>query len=158
MDVPIAESSFRGVCMRFVSFAEGVDVVMSKEGVMTMKGFSEGFIVECKMKLLEAKREILNRVRTARVEFAALDRAGGDDADQTMNLLAENDFLTSQTRLKEQLLEIEQALARIESGRFGVCEETEEPIELERLRALPWTRLSIEGAEIREVVQRKFAR
>lgn len=158
MDVPIAETSFRGVFMRFAE-AVKMDAVMSpEEGVMTMKGFSEGFILECKMKLIESKREILNRVRTARVEFAALDRTGGDDADQTMNLLAENDFLSAQTRLKEQLLEIELALARIESGRFGICEETEEPIELERLRALPWTRLSIEGAEIREVVHRKFAR
>lgn len=123
-----------------------------------MKSFTESFIRECKMQLLEAKRDILNRVRNSRNEYAALDRAGGDEADQTMALMAENDFLTAQTRMKELLLEIEFALSRIESGRFGVCEETEEPIEIERLRALPWTRLSIEGAEIRETVKRKFAR
>ena len=75
-----------------------------------------------------------------------------------MALMAENDFLTAQTRMKELLLEIEFALSRIESGRFGICEETEELIETERLRALPWTRLSIEGAEIRETGQHKFAR
>ena len=123
-----------------------------------MKSFTESFIQECKMQLLEAKRDILNRVRNSRSEYATLDRAGGDEADQTMALMAENDFLTAQTRMKELLLEIEFALARIESGRFGVCEETEETIEVERLRALPWTRLSIEGAEIRETVKRKFAR
>jgi DnaK suppressor protein len=123
-----------------------------------MKSFTESFIQQCKMQLLEAKRDILNRVRSSRSEYAALDRAGGDEADQTMALMAENDFLTAQTRMKELLLEIEFALARIESGRFGICEETEEPIEQERLRALPWTRLSIEGAEIRETVRRKFAR
>ena len=50
------------------------------------------------------------------------------------------------------------ALARIEQGTFGVCEETEEVIESERLLAIPWTRLSIEGAEIREAVSRRFAR
>lgn len=123
-----------------------------------MRSFTESFIQECKMQLLEAKRDILNRVRNSRNEYAALDRAGGDEADQTMALMAENDFLTAQTRMKELLLEIEFALSRIESGRFGICEETEEPIEAERLRALPWTRLSIEGAEIRETVKRKFAR
>jgi DnaK suppressor protein len=123
-----------------------------------MKTFTESFIQECKMQLLEAKRDILNRVRNSRNEYAAIDRAGGDEADQTMALMAENDFLTAQTRMKELLLEIEFALSRIESGRFGICEETEEPIEAERLRALPWTRLSIEGAEIRETVNRKFAR
>ncbi len=123
-----------------------------------MQSFTKSFIQECKMQLLEAKRDILNRVRNSRNEYAALDRAGGDEADQTMALMAENDFLTAQTRMKELLLEIEFALSRIESGRFGICEETEEPIEAERLRALPWTRLSIEGAEIRETVKRKFAR
>ena len=123
-----------------------------------MQSFTKSFIQECKTQLLEAKRDILNRVRNSRNEYATLDRAGGDEADQTMALLAENDFLTAQTRMKELLLEIEFALSRIESGRYGICEETEELIETERLRALPWTRLSIEGAELRETVKHKFAR
>ena len=68
------------------------------------------------------------------------------------------EFLSQQERLRTQLVEIENALARIENGTFGVCEETEEFIEHDRLRAIPWTRLSIEGAEIRESVNKKFAR
>ncbi len=124
----------------------------------TTTRLNDSFIRECKMALLETKRNIMNRVLRSRAEYETLDRGGGDEGDQTMALLAENDFLTAQSRLKEQLLEIELALARIETGRYGVCEETEEPIEEERLRALPWTRLSIEGAEIRESVRRKFAR
>lgn len=123
-----------------------------------MKRPSDTFVQECKIRLLEIKREILNRVRDTRMEWQTLDKAGGDEADQTMSLLAENGFLTSQERLKQQLLEIEMALSRIESGRYGICEETEEPIEHERLRALPWTRLSIEGAELREAMRRRFAR
>jgi DnaK suppressor protein len=110
------------------------------------------------MKLLSLKAELMNRVRSARAEFQSLDKNGGDEADQTMSLMAENDFLSSQSRLKEQILEIEFALSRIENGTYGLCEETDEPIEHERLRALPWTRLSIEGAEIREAIKRKFAR
>lgn len=42
---------------------------------------------------------------------------------------------------------------RIEKGTFGKCEETDEPIEPQRLIAIPWTRLSVEGAEIREYGQ-----
>ena len=123
-----------------------------------MRGLSEQFILQCKSRLLEAKRDILNRVRNLRAEFETLDKAGGDEADQTMSLLAENDFLSSQQRMREQLLEIEIALSRIESGRFGICEETDELIEAERLQALPWTRLSIEGAEIRESLKKRYAR
>lgn len=130
---------------------------LADKGVL-MKSFTGSFIQECKMQLLAAKSDILNRVRNSRQEFATLDKAGGDEADQTMTLMAENDFLTAQTRMKDLLLEIEFALSRIQSGRFGICEETEETIETERLRALPWTRLSIEGAEIRESSKKRFAR
>jgi DnaK suppressor protein len=61
-------------------------------------------------------------------------------------------------RLRKQLVEIEMALARIENGNYGICEETEELIEEERLVAIPWTRLSIEGAEIRESLTKRYAR
>jgi DnaK suppressor protein len=119
---------------------------------------SDPLFQECRMKLIESRHDILNRVRSARAEFEMLDKSGGDEADQTMSLIAEHDFLASQQRLGELLLEIDYALSRIENGSYGVCEETEELIERERLKAIPWTRLSIEGAEIREAVRRKFAR
>ena len=59
--------------------------------------------------------------------------------------------------MRNQLLEIEFALARIENGEFGICEETNEPIEEQRLLTIPWTRLSIEGAEIRERYKKHYA-
>lgn len=111
----------------------------------------------CKAKLLESKMDLLNRVRSTREELHVADR-GGDEADQTMRLLAESEALSLQERLRQQLVEIESALARIENGSYGVCEETEEFIESERLMAIPWTRLSIEGAEIREAVGKRYAR
>lgn len=92
------------------------------------------------------------------MEFETLDKSGGDEADQTMSVMRENEYLASQERLQTQLLEIEMALARIEKGSYGICEETEEPIGAERLRAVPWTRVSLEGAEIRESVKKRFAR
>ncbi len=119
---------------------------------------TESLLFECRTRLIEARRDILDRVRAGREEFEHLDKSGGDEADQTMSLLAENDFLTSQQRLMERLIEVDLALARLESGHYGICEETDEPIEIERLRAIPWTRLSIEGAEIRETIKRRFAR
>ena len=56
-----------------------------------------------------------------------------------------------------QLREIDAAMGRIEDDEYGICEETEEPIEEERLLALPWTRLSVEGAELRDRRKAKFA-
>ena len=118
---------------------------------------SEKLVSECRQKLVQAKTDILNRVKESRSTLDNDDK-GGDEADQTVRILAEAETLSLQDRLRSQLLEIELALSRIESGTYGVCEETEERIEADRLLAIPWTRLSIEGAEIRESVQKRYAR
>jgi DnaK suppressor protein len=104
------------------------------------------------------KEDLLNRARSSHFELASSDKMSGDEADQTVALLAENHFLTNQERLRAQIVEIEHALSRIERGLYGICEETQEPIEMERLLAIPYTRFSIEGAEMREALQRKYVR
>lgn len=114
-------------------------------------------VQECKKRLLDAKMDLLNRVRDTKRDLTFEDK-GGDEADQTVRVLAEAEILTLNERLRSQLLEIEMALSRIESGTYGICEETEELIEKDRLLAIPWTRLSIEGAEIRESVKKRYAR
>jgi DnaK suppressor protein len=136
-----------------IQFQNGTRV-QARGGTMKISG---KLIEECKRKLVQSKTELLNRVREARATLVDDDK-GGDEADQTVRVLAEAEFLNMQDRLRTQLMEIESALARIENGSFGLCEETEEAIESERLLAIPWTRLSIEGAEIRESVNKRYAR
>lgn len=119
---------------------------------------SRDIVEECRRKLLLMRQDLLNRARSVRAEFSANDKNVGDEADQTVAQLAENSFLIAQERIRTQLMEIDFALNRIDIGNFGVCEETEELIEEERLLAIPYTRLSIEGAEIREASMKRFAR
>jgi DnaK suppressor protein len=124
-----------------------------------MSTLSRELVEKCRSKLLLAKAEILNRVRESRHDlYNSEDGKGGDEGDQTLRALAESEFLSMHERLRKQLMEIESALARIDKGLYGICEETEEPIEPDRLLAIPWTRLSIEGAEIRESLGKKYAR
>lgn len=111
----------------------------------------------CRQKLLKMKADLLNRAKQAARDFNQIDKAAGDEIDQSSAHQEEHTFLVNQNRIKTQLMEIEFALARIENGSYGICEETEETIETDRLLAIPWTRLSIEGAEIRESAQKKFA-
>ncbi len=124
-----------------------------------MSALTRDLIEKCKGKLVQAKADLLNRVRESRQDLNnADDNKGGDEGDQTLRALAESEFLSMHERLRKQLMEIESALARIDKGLYGICEETEEPIEADRLLAIPWTRLSIEGAEIRESIGKKYAR
>lgn len=124
---------------------------------MNGRMISEQTMKECRRRLLLQKQEILNRFRTAHQNFRQTEHRG-DEIDQTVAQQEEHSFLVNQDRLRNQLLEIEMALGRMEQGIFGICEETEELIETDRLLAIPWTRLSIEGAEMREAMNRKFAR
>jgi DnaK suppressor protein len=48
---------------------------------------------------------------------------------------------------KNLLFEVKEALERIDTEQYGVCEETEEPIGFKRLQAQPWTRLSFEAQQ-----------
>ena len=117
-----------------------------------MKSLNENLISECRRQLIETRAELLNRIRSAHRDFCARDVSAGDEVDQSVSVLEEHAFLVNQERMRFQLLEIEHALGRMEIGTYGICEETEEPIEPERLKMIPWTRLSIEGAEIREQI------
>jgi len=46
---------------------------------------------------------------------------------------------------QEMLYEVECAIDRIFDGTYGVCEETAKPIKQSRLKAVPYTRYSLEG-------------
>lgn len=116
---------------------------------------SEQTVQVCKTKLLTFKSNILNQMKSMAADFNLVDKSRGDESDLSAAHQEEHNFLIAQTRMKTQLLEIEMALGRIESGNYGICEETDELIETERLLAIPWTRLSIEGAEIRESQTKK---
>lgn len=125
---------------------------------LTNRAISPTIVEQCRRRLQQLKQDLLNRVRISRNEFSQLEKSAGDEGDRTLAQLAEDQLLLTQERLRRQLFEIEAALSRIAEGTFGICEETQEPIEEDRLFALPYTRLSIEGAEIRESLRTRQAR
>ncbi|TSE23119.1 RNA polymerase-binding transcription factor DksA [Tepidimonas aquatica] len=79
-----------------------------------------------------------------------------DPADRAT--IEEEHALELRTRDRERKLlkKIEQALARIDSGEYGYCEETGEPIGVGRLLARPTASLSIEAQQRRELKQKLF--
>jgi DnaK suppressor protein len=51
---------------------------------------------------------------------------------------------------------VQQSIARIDSGEYGWCEETGEPIGVPRLLARPTATLSLEAQERREMRQKLY--
>lgn len=53
------------------------------------------------------------------------------------------------------LREVDDALARVQAGTYGVCEGTGQPIPRKRLRVIPWARHCLEYACQRETLNRR---
>jgi DnaK suppressor protein len=110
---------------------------------------SKKFLNACRDKLMEIKNKHLESLRSLSTDLVR--ETSGDVADQARQIQEETISLARREKLNQELGEINQALERIQNETYGVCEETGTPIEEKRLMALPWTRLSLEGAEIREM-------
>lgn len=101
-------------------------------------------------KLLHWKEEIL---REARETIAALQNENENHPDIADRASSETDRaieLRARDRQRKLIAKIDAALARIEDGTYGYCEETGEPIALKRLDARPIATLSVEAQERHE--------
>ena len=73
---------------------------------------------------------------------------GSSDADEMAAEFADRDRdEAGDENEKEMLHQIDAALRRLGVGTYGICTVTGKPIPVERLRAIPWTETTIEGAE-----------
>jgi len=79
-----------------------------------------------------------------------------DPADRAT--IEEEHALELRTRDRERKLlkKVQQAINRIDAGEYGWCEETGEPIGLQRLLARPTATLSLEAQQRRELRQKLY--
>jgi len=79
-----------------------------------------------------------------------------DPADRAT--IEEEHALELRTRDRERKLlkKVQQSLARIETGDYGYCEETGDPIGIPRLLARPTATLSLEAQQRREIKQKMY--
>ncbi|KMJ56459.1 hypothetical protein AB685_21815 [Bacillus sp. LL01] len=108
-------------------------------------------------KLLHMKKEIEERVSDD-VSEADLENRGEDTGELSNYDNHPGDLATElhdreleaalDQHSKDELEEINQALAAIENGTYGICEVCGEPIPYERLEALPTARRRVEHADV----------
>jgi len=97
---------------------------------------------------LLAARERLTRERAELLQAANEEKhtvLGDDIADAGTDSYDRDFALSIASSEQEALFEIEEALSRIKTGRYGVCEATGKQISAERLEAIPWTRFTAEA-------------
>ena len=100
-----------------------------------LQAWREDILKEAKETLLHLQEENQNHPDIA-------DRASSE-TDRAIELRARD-------RQRKLISKIDEALARIDDGTYGYCEETGEPISLRRLEARPIATLSVEAQERHE--------
>ena len=108
-----------------------------------------------KKRLIEVREQILRNADDTG-EHLRENEITTDPSDRAT--LEEEYTLELRTRDRERKLlkKIDQALARIDDGTYGYCEETGEAIGIQRLLARPTATLSIEAQERREMKQKLY--
>ena len=110
-----------------------------------------------KTMLEESKRQLLLSARKTLTEESSLDTDDlPDEIDLASSEYTQSMIFRLRDREKFLLAKIDKALARIESGTFGICEKCEEEISMKRLEARPVTTLCIRCKEDQERDERTF--
>ena len=107
-------------------------------------------------KLASWKNEIL---REAQETLVALQTESENHPDLGDRASSETDRaieLRARDRQRKLIAKIDAAIARIDEGTYGFCEETGEPISLRRLEARPIATLSLEAQERHERNERVY--
>lgn len=109
-----------------------------------------------RQKLLDWKDEILREAKETILNLQDEDRNHPDLADRASSESDHAIMLRARDRQRKLISKIDAALARINDGTYGYCEETGEPIGVNRLEARPIATLSLEAQERHEKRERVY--
>lgn len=129
---------------------ETAPVAMSNGGPLSGKiGENEHFTAEQLGEQLNRLLFLRERV-TGEILSINRDSLSQNDRDPSLSDQGTDTFdrefaLNQLSNEQDVLFEIDEAIRRLENGTYGICEMTEEPINIERLEALPYVRYSIKA-------------
>jgi DnaK suppressor protein len=106
--------------------------------------------VDRNLKALREKANELRRRMSAEKAAAIISRLEdpSDSGDLSQQSHEEWLFLNRNNLEKTLLREVEEAMARVNEGTYGICQECEEPISPKRLQALPWAKFCVRCQEM----------
>jgi DnaK suppressor protein len=108
-------------------------------------------------KLLAWRNEILHSTKETLQHLHEETAQHPDLADRARTEIDRGVELRARDRQRKLIAKIDAALARLEDGTYGYCEETGEPISLMRLEARPVATLSVDAQERHERRERFYS-
>ena len=100
--------------------------------------------------LLRDSEETLDNLKEGGMTVPDISDRASAEADKALEL-------RTRDRMRKVISKIDVALGKIDDGTYGYCEETGEPIGLERLIARPIATLSIEAQERHERMEKTYS-
>ena len=109
-----------------------------------------------RLRLLAWREDILKEAKETLLHLQEENQNHPDIADRASSETDRAIELRARDRQRKLIAKIDEALARIDDGTYGYCEETGEPISLRRLEARPIATLSVEAQERHERRERIY--
>jgi DnaK suppressor protein len=109
-----------------------------------------------RMRLLTWREDILKEAKETLQHLQEENQNHPDIADRASSETDRAIELRARDRQRKLISKIDEALARIDDGSYGYCEETGEPISIRRLEARPIATLSVEAQERHERRERIY--
>ena len=98
-----------------------------------------------RQKLMAWKEDILKEAKETLAHLQAENENHPDLADRASSETDRAIELRARDRQRKLIAKIDAAIARLDDGTYGYCEETGEPIALKRLEARPIATMSVEA-------------
>jgi DnaK suppressor protein len=115
------------------------------------KAFKSDFLNRQRAKLLAKKEEILKMYkRDLQSGQESNDSPTEDIVDRANNAYSRELAFSISDNERELMLQIDQAIARLDGGTYGYCLHTGMPIGIARLEAIPWAKYGVEAQEMLE--------
>jgi RNA polymerase-binding transcription factor len=115
-----------------------------------MLAFKKKLIKQRQELLSEAEQTLNNKLSTEKESFP-------DPTDQAVAELDNNFLLKLRGREQRLIKKIDEAISRIDSGTYGICESCGEQISVKRLEARPMTTLCIDCKKMQEEEEKRQA-
>ncbi|NEZ04678.1 RNA polymerase-binding protein DksA [Wenzhouxiangella sp. XN201] len=107
-------------------------------------------------KLLQWREDLIQESQETINNLRGEVRDVGDEAERASRETENSLELRTRDRYRKLLNKIDQALARVDDGSYGYCEETGEEIGLARLEARPNATLCLDAQERWELKQKQM--
>lgn len=112
-------------------------------------------LAKFKKDLILQREALAKDLRQATSDFLNDESSYTDAVDQASADTDKSLLLQMKNRERDTLLQIDEALKRIDEGNYGECERCDEPISEARMKAFPFTTLCVDcKAELESEEQR----